>query len=183
MRRQSGPSSLQPEKLLVIGRVLGPFGVQGWVKIQPLTDEPARFKDLKKFFLVKDPDVPAPEEFQLEEVKFTPDKVLAKIAGFSNPEETHRVKNLLVALHRQEARPLPANRFYLFDLTGLAVFNEEAKFIGRVRDVWEIAGGNAVIVLETDGGEKLIPASREVVRRVDLKNKKMTVRLIDGMLD
>lgn len=133
--------------------------------------------------MTKNPEEPAPPKFLVEAAKSHQNLFILKIAGLSNRDEALKFKGFLVGLSKSEARRLPANHYYIFDLIGLNVFSEEEKFLGKITDVWQQKAGNDILVLKTEQGEKLIPAIKDVVKAVDLAQKKMVVKIIPGMLD
>ena len=82
---------------------------------------------------------------------------------------------------REDAVPLDEDEYYIADLIGMEVFTEDGHF-GVVKDVIE-TGANEVYIIESDEhGEVLIPAIRQCVLDVNVEEKKMKIRLMDGLI-
>ena len=78
--------------------------------------------------------------------------------------------------------PLPENHYYIYQLIGLDVYTDEGELLGKLADVLP-TGGNDVWVVRTEKGEVLLPAIRQVVRKVDLEAKRIVVHLLSGLVD
>ena len=88
-------------------------------------------------------------------------------------------KSLLV--DRENAVSLGEDEYYIADLIGMEVDTEEGRF-GILRDVME-TGANEVYIIDSDShGEVLVPAIRQCILDVDVENKKMKIRLMDGLI-
>jgi len=158
-----------PEKLVAMGRIVAPFGVKGWIKIQPFTAETESLTAYGTWWLGHDGDW---QEHEPEQSQAQGRVVVAKLRNCEDREAAMLYRGQLVAIPR-EAFPQPAaNEFYWADLIGLRVVNSEAQDFGRVIRVME-TGANDVLVVQGDGegegkGERLIPFIADVIKTVDL---------------
>ena len=153
--------------------------VRGEVKVFPTTDDAKRFKTLKKVIL----DGREPLELSIEQVKFFKNMVILKFKGYDNINdvETWRQRDLLIT--RDQAVELKEDEYFITDLIGLTVVNEEEAVLGRVKDVLE-TGANDVYVVELTGGkELLLPAIKDCILNVDLEGGRMKVHVLDGLMD
>ena len=145
----------------------------------PTTDDAKRFKTLKKVIL----DGREPLELSIEQVKFFKNMVILKFKGYDNINdvETWRQRDLLIT--RDQAVELKEDEYFITDLIGLTVVNEEEAVLGRVKDVLE-TGANDVYVVELTGGkELLLPAIKDCILNVDLEGGRMKVHVLDGLMD
>lgn len=166
------------EQMLRVGVITSTHGVRGEVKVFPTTDDAKRFKTLKKVIL----DGREPLELSIEQVKFFKNMVILKFKGYDNINdvETWRQRDLLIT--RDQAVELKEDEYFITDLIGLTVVNEEA-VLGRVKDVLE-TGANDVYVVELTGGkELLLPAIKDCILNVDLEGGRMKVHVLDGLMD
>ena len=167
------------EQMLRVGVITSTHGVRGEVKVFPTTDDAKRFKTLKKVIL----DGREPLELSIEQVKFFKNMVILKFKGYDNINdvETWRQRDLLIT--RDQAVELKEDEYFITDLIGLTVVNEEEAVLGRVKDVLE-TGANDVYVVELTGGkELLLPAIKDCILNVDLEGGHMKVHVLDGLMD
>lgn len=167
------------EQMLRVGIITSTHGVRGEVKVFPTTDDAKRFKTLKKVIL----DGREPLELSIEQVKFFKNMVILKFKGYDNINdvETWRQRDLLIT--RDQAVELKEDEYFITDLIGLTVVNEEEAVLGRVKDVLE-TGANDVYVVELTGGkELLLPAIKDCILNVDLEGGRMKVHVLDGLMD
>ena len=167
------------EQMLRVGVITSTHGVRGEVKVFPTTDDAKRFKTLKKVIL----DGREPLELSIEQVKFFKNMVILKFKGYDNINdvETWRQRDLLIT--RDQAVELKEDEYFITDLIGLTVVNEEEAVLGRVKDVLE-TGANDVYVVELTGGkELLLPAIKDCILNVDLEGGRMKVHVLDGLMD
>lgn len=167
------------EQMLRVGVITSTHGVRGEVKVFPTTDDAKRFKTLKKVIL----DGREPLELPIEQVKFFKNMVILKFKGYDNINdvETWRQRDLLIT--RDQAVELKEDEYFITDLIGLTVVNEEEAVLGRVKDVLE-TGANDVYVVELTGGkELLLPAIKDCILNVDLEGGRMKVHVLDGLMD
>ena len=153
-------------------------GIRGEVKVFPTTDDPLRFKKLKKVLL----DTGREQlELEVQSVKFFKQFVIVKFKGIDNINDIEKYKGKGLFVPREDAVPLDEDEYYIADLIGMEVFTEDGRF-GVVKDVMETGANEVYIVESGDHGEVLIPAIRQCVLDVNVEEKKMLVRLLDGLI-
>jgi 16S rRNA processing protein RimM len=148
-----------------MGRVLAPFGVRGWVKIQPFTDKPEGLGSFASWWLSMAGEW---HEVAVAEWAGHGAQLLARFEGCSSPEQAVRYRGCEVAVPR-DALPEPgANEYYQADLIGLKVVNRAGEDLGRIEAVLD-NGTHAVIRVLGRDGERLLPVVQSVVERIDLE--------------
>ena len=167
------------EQMLRVGVITYTHGVRGEVKVFPTTDDAKRFKTLKKVIL----DGREPLELSIEQVKFFKNMVILKFKGYDNINdvETWRQRDLLIT--RDQAVELKEDEYFITDLIGLTVVNEEEAVLGRVKDVLETGAHDVYVVELTGGKELLLPAIKDCILNVDLEGGRMKVHVLDGLMD
>lgn len=166
------------EQFLQVGVISSTHGIRGEVKVFPTTDDPARFKKLKKVLL----DTGKEQlELEIQSVKFFKQFVIAKFKGIDNINDIEMYKGKSLFVPREDAVALGKDEYYIADLIGMEVFTEEGRF-GVLKDVME-TGANEVYVIDSDEhGEVLIPAIRQCILDVDIEGKRMKIRLMEGLI-
>jgi 16S rRNA processing protein RimM len=166
--------------LITIGRIVKPHGVKGEVKIEPLTDHAGRFRELRRVFLTS----PAgkPQERAVRSVRYQGVAPLLLLAGCDGPEAARALNGWLVQIPEEDALPLPEGQYYWFELIGMEVLSEAGERLGVIVNIFP-TGSNDVYVMQAGGKEVYLPATKEVVRQVDRKAKRMVIRVLDGLLE
>jgi len=167
------------ERYLAIGRITGPHGIRGEVKVQILTDYPERFRPGAEVYLG--------DEVNAHLVEITgvrPHKraLLVKLASVPDRTAAELLRGQLFLIPEDQAMPLDEDENYAYDLIGLAVETVEGEALGELVEIL-FTGANDVYVVSGPAGEILIPALRTVVLEVDLTEEKMVVALPDGLRD
>ena len=145
------------EGLLQVGAISSTHGVRGEVKVFPTTDDVKRYSKLKEVILGEGRNTPT---VHIEGVKYQ--------------------KNLYVT--RENAVKLKKDEYFVADLIGLEVIDEEKNIKGRLADVMP-TGANDVYVIELeDNRELLLPAIKDCIKEVDIKSGIMKVNVLDGLL-
>ena len=163
-----------------IGKILNAHGVRGELKVEPLTDNPERYKILEQVYL--EDRKKNYTLYDVEFVRFHKGNVLVKLAGIDDMDAAKLVKNQHLAINKSDRMPLEEGAYYIDDLIGLQVF-EDDRPIGVLKDVLQ-PGANDVYVLDsTIYPDLYIPALKSVVLSVDLENKRMDVKLPKGLVD
>jgi 16S rRNA processing protein RimM len=156
--------------MVVMGRVAAPFGVQGWIKVQPFTEA---VDGLKKFPVWWVESGEAWREYPVTATAVHGRALTAKLAGCNDRDAAAALKGRQIAVPRDALPETAGDEYYWSDLVGLDVVNTRGEPLGRVREVLA-TGANDVLVVQGDR-ERLIPFIGQVVLRVDLKAGVMTV--------
>lgn len=159
-------------EFLETGEIVNTHGIRGEVKLLPWSDSPAFLLDFKTLYVNG-------QAMTVEAARVHKTTLLVKFAGVNTVEEAMRLKGKRVSIARKDAK-LPKGSFFLADLIGLTVKDENGQTIGTVKEVLTPSVQN-VYVIETPSGEKLVPAVPEFIKRVDIEGGEMLVSLIEGM--
>ena len=155
-----------------VGQIVNTFGIKGFVKVKPFTDEITRFEELKTLYIGKKGKM---EQVEIEEV------VLLKIKGIENKTQAEMLKGLFLKIDRKDAKKLPKDTYFIADLLGLEVYTDKGELLGKVEDIFN-AGASDVYVIKDDLGKQiLLPAIKEVLKEIDLEKEKIIVHLIEGL--
>lgn len=168
------------ENLLQVGVIASTHGVRGEVKVFPTTDDANRFKLLKEIILDTGKEQLI---LEMEGVKFFKKFAILKFKGIDDINEVEKYKGKSLLVTRENAVKLKQNEYFIADLIGVNIIDENDQEIGVLKDVLE-TGANDVYVIEmTDGRELLLPAIKQCILQVDLTEKIMKVHVLEGLLD
>lgn len=168
------------EQFLRVGVISSTHGIRGEVKVYPTTDDPERFLDLDEVIL----DTGREHKIlEIEGVKFFKNQVILKFKGYDsiNDIEKYLKKDLLV--DREHAVELGENENFIADLIDMEVVTDEGKVLGTLTDVIETGANDVYAVKTPEGKEILLPAIRDCILDVNVDEKRMTVHVMEGLLD
>ena len=162
-----------------IGQIVNTFGIKGLVKVNPFTDDMERFKELKSVLVVKNKDL---IEMQIEEVKFHKNVILIKFKGIEDINMAEKYKGCYIKIKREAARKLPEGTYFIADLIGIKVYDENGNLLGKVDDIYNNKSTDIYVIKDDLGKQILLPGTKEVIKQVDLEAERIVVHLIDGLV-
>jgi 16S rRNA processing protein RimM len=168
------------ENLLAVGFITGSFGISGFVKVKPLTDNPGRFKKLAGIYRGVKPGEIVGDK--IEQIEIRRRDILLKLGSISDKTAADRLKGQYIFIGSADAEPPREGRYYIHEVVGCTVQTGDNRKIGVVKEVYKMPTND---LWEIDDGKKtfMIPAVREFILSVDRKKRIITVHLIDGLMD
>ncbi len=168
------------DELLQVGIITSTHGVRGEVKVYPTTDDARRFKRLKEVILDTGKEKLTME---VEDVKFFKQMVILKFKGIDtlNDVEGYRQKSLYVT--RANAVRLSKDEYFVADLIGINVFDEENNQLGTLEDVLSTGANDVYEIKLLNGKELLLPAIKQCILKVDVEQSYMQVHVLDGLME
>lgn len=167
------------EGYLEIGQIVNTNGLKGFLKVKPLTDDITRFEKLKTIYIQKAKELIG---FKIQEVKYNKQSVLLKLEGIDDITEAEKYKNFYIKISKENAVKLEKNSYFIVDIIGCQVYTDENEYLGNVVDVFQTGSNDVYTLKNSEGKEILIPAIKEVIKNVDIKNKKIVIHLMDGLI-
>lgn len=153
--------------MMEIGKVVNTFGIKGEIKVLPFV---SYMEKVKTIYIAK-------QKMEIEKIRFQKNVAIIKIKGIDDINLVEQYIGNLVEMEESDAPELPKGTYYIKDLIGIDVVTEEGKLLGKLDDVIT-TGANDVYQV----GKILLPAIKEVIKNIDLENKKMTVHIIKGLI-
>lgn len=175
----SGINQAEDEYFIAIGYISKTHGIKGDIKVIPLTDIPDRYNNLKKITVY--PKNGQKREYRINRVKNVKGGVVLSFSPPLSISEGEELVGGYIKVPSNEIPSLEQDRYYQFEVTGMEVFTEDGKHIGIIEDIIS-TGSNDVYVVKDGESEYLIPAVHDVVKKVDIAGKRMTISLLEGLL-
>ena len=166
------------EKYFEIGQIVNTNGLKGTLKVKPFTDNIKEFENFKSIYIKKNDEL---IEFKIQKVGYVKQMVLLKLEGIDDINEAEKYRNLYIQISRDVLPDLEKNTFYIADLIGCDVLTIDNEELGKVDDVFNTGSNDVYVVKDKNGQEILIPAIFEVVKEIDILNKKIIVKLMEGL--
>lgn len=156
---------------IVIGKIVAPHGVRGDIRILPLTEKPEQFLDLD-YLLLKDG-----RRLTLKHARFHKRMVLAATEEITSMNEAELLRGQEVLINADDLPELEEGQFYVADLVGLPVYDEQGAQIGTFKDALS-TGSNDVYVIAVPGAKDiLLPALKIYVKEINPAEKRIVVTL------
>ena len=152
---------------LKVGLIVKPQGIKGEVKIQPLTDDINRFKNLKEV-IIDD------KNYRVLKAVIGGGTVFLTISGISDRNTAEAFRGKFLYVTRENAVPLEEGRYFIADIIGCELVNDKGAKLGQITDVTPNRV-DVITVKKTDGKIMRFPFLNDLVIDVDIINQKMTV--------
>lgn len=165
------------DKLVKIGKIAKPHGVRGTLKVLPLTDDKTRYNKLRKTYIQTRHGI---KEFDILAVRYQDKFVLLDLVGIETMTEAEGYIGNYIAIEKKDRMPLDENTYYIEDLIGLNVYEEET-YLGKLIDVMQPGSNDVYIITLEDGKELLLPAIKSVILEVDIDLGLMKVNVPEGL--
>ncbi len=167
------------EQQLQVGIISSMHGVRGEVKVFPTTDDISRFRKLKEVILDTGKEQMI---LTIEGVKFFKQFAILKFKGYDSINDIEQYKGKSLYVTRENAVKLQKDEYFVADLIGLTVVDEEDQTLGTMTDYMETGANDVYIITMTDGRELLLPAIKQCILQVDIEKRIMKVHVMDGLL-
>lgn len=167
------------DELLLIGRIVAPFGLRGQVKLRAFTDNPDHLRRRVQRVYVGAANT---TYHLLEVVEHKPGLLILTLNGVTTRDEAEELRGAEVSILEGDAAPLGDDEYFLHQLYNLRVETIEGAEVGVVRDVLETGANEVLVVVRADKNEALIPMIRDIVQELDLAGGRVVIRPIDGLL-
>lgn len=177
------PSGIKNQPRVIVGKVSGQYGVQGWVKVYSYTRPVEQILEYQRWMLAERPDADEWRPVRVTSARRQSKKLLAKLAGIDDRNGADQLAGKWIAVRPGQLPPLPEGEYYWDDLTGLSVVNQHGVDLGVVDYLIE-TGANDVLAVRRAGtvndsgddpSERLLPWSPEVIVEVDLAGGRIRV--------
>ncbi len=163
-------------KYIEIGQIVNTQGLKGEVRINPFTDDISRFSKLEKIYVDNNKEI-----LYIEKIRYMKNLVIAKFIDKDKIEDIEKYKGKYIFIDESDKLVLPDDTFYISDLIGCMAVDDNNNEVGKVIDVFSTKA-NDVYVVKNNNEEILLPAIKQVIKKIDIENKTIVVNLIEGLI-
>ena len=151
-----------------IGKVLKPQGVKGEIKIEPFINDVDYYKTIKYFIIDG-------REYKIKSASARQGYVYAMVDGIDNPNHVDPLRNKILVVKREDAPKLDYNEFFITDMIGVSVYDEDGTCYGEIIDIDQF-GAADVYTISGRRGVHTFPFVSDMVISVDLSKKTLLVK-------
>ena len=167
------------QDFLEIGQIVNTFGIKGFVKAVPYTDDIRRFDNLENVYVKTKNEI---KEYQIEEVKYHKNMVLIKFKGIDKVEDAEKLRDSYLRIDRKDSIPLEEDAYFIVDLLGLDVYSDEDIHLGKLEDIFNTGSNDIYVVKDELGKQILLPAIADVIKEINIEEHKIIVHLLNGLV-
>ena len=169
------------ETVVVLGKIVGAYGIKGWVRLHPFADDPLSWRKISRWLHKAENESSAQwQPIALKQLRLHSDGLIASFDGVDDRTAAETLVGHLVGALREAMPETAEDEFYWGDLVGLDVRNVQSQCLGTVRELMETGANTVLVVVDAEGGERLIPFVSTVIEKVDLARREI---LVDWGLD
>lgn len=162
-----------------VGQIVNTHGINGVVKVYPYTDDIEKLCQTKEIFL----DESLTKKYIVKNASIQKNMLLMTLDGIDDIEHAEKLKNSYVFIKRDENEKLEKDTYYIADLIGLDVIDiETSEIIGNVTDIFSTGANDVYEVSLKDGKKIYLPAISDVVKSIDIQDKKIIVKIMEGLI-
>ena len=167
---------------LKVGKIVNTHSLKGEVKVISSTDfEEERFKKGSKLLITRGNQLI--REVVVQSYRNHKNFLLVKFEGIDSVEEAEKLKNLQIKIDSDEVGELEENEFYFHQIIGCEVFDENDRNLGEIIDILTPGANDVWVIKGEEGKEILIPYIEDVVKQIDITNKKVNIKVMEGLID
>ena len=167
---------------LKVGKIVNTHSLKGEVKVISSTDfEEERFKKGSKLLITRGNQLI--REVVVQSYRNHKNFLLVKFEGIDSAEEAEKLKNLQIKIDSDEVGELEENEFYFHEIIGCQVFDENDRNLGEIIDILTPGANDVWVIKGENGKEILIPYIEDVVKKIDITNKKVNIEVMEGLID
>lgn len=169
------------DKLLSIGKIINFHGIQGEVKVGYTEGAEQLFTEIDEIYAVKDSKTIS---LTPEKVRFHKNAAIIKFKEINSVDEVIELKGAYLKAPKSKTQGfLKEDEFYIDDLVGLSAYDTDGNIIGKVSGVSIAKGQDILFIKDAKNKEHIIPFAKDIVTEVSLKEKKITIKNIEGLIE
>lgn len=163
------------EEAVIVGKVTGAWGLDGYLKVETLTDLPERFSPGSRLLL-------AGKVVKVVQALRVKAGLRVRLDSVNDRTHAESLRGAFLTVPRSEVKSLPEGTYYHFQIIDIAVWTEDGEHLGQVEQILEAGGADVYVVRGGSRAEVLLPATPDVVLEVNPTENRMVVRLPEGLL-
>ena len=160
-----------------IGHIDNTHGLKGELKVRSYSSTIKRFEELNSILIQNGNDY---DNYEIEKVRYQNDIVLLKLKDVDIIEDAEKLKGKSIYIKRENAKSLDEDEYYIADLLGSEVYEEDT-LLGTLEDIFSAGAADVYVIKRKGKDDLLLPALKSVVLETDVANKKIRVKIPEGL--
>lgn len=173
--------TMENNNLISVAKILNFHGIKGEVKAGYTKGKDSQIASIKKMYVKVDEEF---NELNIVSVRFHKSFALIKFKELESINDVEPLKGLHLYIDKEIVESfLEEDEFLISDLDGIEVYDKDENYVGRVTDVGENSATNIIGIIDENQKVHLIPFVKELVPIVDLKNRRIIINKIEGLIE
>ena len=154
-----------------VGKIVNTHGIKGELKIISKTDFPEdRFKPGNILYIRDNGKINSYKQFEMITFK-----------GLENINLVENLKGKTLEISEEQQESLSDGNYYHHQIIGLDVFSEDNNYIGVIKEIMSPGANDVWVVKRKGSSDLLLPAIKDVIKKIDLEQNKVIIELLDGL--
>nr|WP_217586219.1 ribosome maturation factor RimM [Lentibacillus saliphilus] len=169
------------ENMYNVGKIVNTQGIKGDVKVVRITDFEDRFNVGNTVYAVMNDGTHVGLEIDRHRIHKGFD--ILHFSGYDNINDVEHFKGVQLTIKETQLTELEDGEYYYHDIIGCDVWTTEQEKLGTVKEILSPGANDVWVVKREKGKDVLIPYIADVVKVVDVPNKRISIDVMEGMLD
>ncbi|MDT8317693.1 MAG: ribosome maturation factor RimM [bacterium] len=170
---------MNTDDLILIGKLTKLHGIKGMLKLASFAESIDAYCDLDSIYLKKNDGSFTKD--QIEAISPHKTGAIVSLKSVKGIEDAQKLVGHELYIEKEQMKDLPAGEYYRYELIGLEVITDEGIHLGKIEDLLP-TGSNDVFVVSKEGTENMIPATKEVIKDIDIARGEMIIRPLEKMI-
>jgi len=171
------------EQWLMVGKIVNTHGIRGELKIYPNTDFPeVRFAVGNKLQMINE-ETGASQQVEVQTSRLQKKMYVIRFKGFGNINEVEKYKGWVLKVSKNDTVDLEEDEYYFHEIIGCEVITDEGQSLGVITEILTPGANDVWVVKPAKGKDILIPYIHDVVLDINVEDKKITIHVMEGLLE
>lgn len=171
------------DQWLMVGKIVNTHGIRGELKIYPNTDFPeVRFAPGNKLQMVHE-ETGASQQVEVQSSRLQKNMYVIRFKGFGNINDVEKYKGWVLKVSKEDTVKLEEDEYYFHEIIGCEVVTDEGQSLGVITEILTPGANDVWVVKPAKGKDILIPYIHDVVLDINVDEKKITVHVMEGLLE
>lgn len=167
--------------MFVVGKIINSHGIKGEVKVKKITDFPERFQIGNVVYITNQKEDLIP--LKIDGFRTHKNNLLLHFEGYDSIDDIEPLKGVELKIKEEQQEKLGENEFYYHEIIGCKVITTENEELGIIVSILSPGANDVWVVRGKNNNEILIPYIEPVVKHVNVANKKVTIELMEGLIE
>lgn len=156
------------------GKIVNTHGIKGEIKVYSYTDNPNNILNLKRIYIDN-------VKYCIENIRYISNIFIIKLKGINSIENTKSIMNKEIYREIQKKELHSKQEFFIKDLVGMQVFDENNIYIGKLKEVFNTRANDVYVITRENKQDLLLPAIKQVIKDINIEKCKMVVNIMEGL--
>jgi len=171
------------EQWLMVGKIVNTHGIRGELKIYPNTDFPeVRFAVGNKLQMINE-ETGASQQVEVQTSRLQKNMYVIRFKGFGNINDVEKYKGWVLKVSKNDTVDLEEDEYYFHEIIGCEVITDEGQSLGVITEILTPGANDVWVVKPAKGKDILIPYIHDVVLDINVEDKKITIHVMEGLLE